>query len=134
MARQKTNRTEGIFLKVSKDVKADIQRRIRIGLNLSEEFETWFRMNFMVKQVLEQDKFKLEERLLVVNAGLENIRKQELAEQKLTLTAIELSKLRDMAMRFNSLDSQHKAFIAICETQKDLSKKEFGLIRKKYIN
>lgn len=135
MARQKTNRTEGIFLKVSPEVKAEITRRQKLkGFNLSAEFDFFFRRNFMVKEFLEEEKFELEEKLLLVNGSLERIYEQEHEEARLTLTALELDKLRKMITKFNTIDSQYQAFITICETKKDLTKKDFKFIRKKYIN
>ena len=131
MTQKKTSRTEGIFLRVRKDIRSDIQRKMNLNFNLSEEFERWYSSTYMVKETLEDRKHQLESALKLTSKSLEEINKKEKQEQLLSLNPYEISRLKELVESFKKPTDQFLAFKRV--TGKKINQKNFKLIKVKYI-
>jgi len=131
MVNKKTNRTEGVYIKVNPEIKADISRRVKLGFNLSKEFEKFYTSNYMIQQELEKKIHEHKEILKILETSLAEIDERNRIEAELSLSAVEIIKLRDVVTKFNKLESQRDAFNSL--TNKNMNKKKFGLVREKYV-
>jgi hypothetical protein len=130
MANRRTNRTEGVYLKVSPEVKADIRRKIKLGFNLSEEVEMWYRRKYMIKQEIEEQIFLHKQKLSEYETALDKIETEEAEEKRLTLDANTLYILKDTCAKFKAKDQ----FVVFQErTKSSYNEKDFKLLKKKYL-
>ena len=131
MANKRTNRTEPVNLKVSPEVRADIRRKIKLGLNLSEEIEMWYRKKYMVKQEIEEQIFKHKQKLDDFECALARIEYEEVEEKRITLDSQTLYIFKDTCMKFNKTKDQLVVFQE--RTQQQHSLQDFRKLKNKYL-
>lgn len=132
MARPKTNRTEGIFIKVTPEIKKDIERRQKIGLNLSSWFCTEYEDTFMTKEKILDKIGKLRDELGMYEFALADLNKEEARVKKLTLKGKELMELKDAIEKFRREEDQFSIFKMVTKRE-ELSIDEFRKLKVKYI-
>jgi len=128
---RKTNRSIPACIKVRPEVKADIERKTKLGFNFSEWVDLTYATQFMVKEEIESKKAKLEKELAMCNDSLGRISEQEQFEASITLNHVEIDKLRNAVNKFKTLKSQFGVFVY--ETKREVTQEQFKEMKKKYM-
>jgi hypothetical protein len=128
----KTNRTEPICIKVCKEIREDIRRKVAIGFNFSEWVEQQYRIQFLVKQEIERQKAEYEAKLKLVDESLARLNKAEREEAYLTLDPRQLQLFLDSVQSFKKVEAQRSVFNQRAET--NYNKGSFRKLKQKYYN
>jgi len=130
----KTGRTEGIYLKVKPEIKKLIEeKRINEDFNTSEYFEKIFTSDSQpdIEKIKEQKNHFLE-LVKVCDNRIANIKKEELAAEKLILNPTQIRQLIIACDPRFLLRKQYSLFSNA--SKKNITKEEFIQLKNKYLN
>lgn len=127
-----SKRTEVQTIRVTPEIKNDINRRVKLGLlNIADAFEEFYLHKYMFKQHCETEYANAKAKLEFFQERLDTIKKGEERELRLTLEMKDIIYLREVTQTFKKIKDQHAIF---CKTSGyDYDKEEFITLKKKYI-